>query len=177
MRCNGNKHKNVLYLNNEEEETPLHLCYSCLNTKQLWHKLRQYFSQFINISHSIPKSFILEIFDNNQHSELINHLLLIFKLYIYSARNTKQLNFDILKITIKKIKEIEKKLNSSNKLKLLKKWHPIGYMIGWYSVQNEKGEGQNQVILSCFLIYYTFLVCLLFLGFFCLKRILDLKLS
>ena len=137
---------NVLYLNkmlfrfrkvdsplcsycNEEEETPLHLFHSCLKTKQLWSKLRQYLAQFINISHSTPQSSILGIFDNNQHSELINHLLLIFKFHIYSARNTKQLNFDNLKITIKRIKNIEKELSSSNKLKLLKKWHPIDHMI------------------------------------------------
>ena len=137
---------NVLYLNNilfrfkkvdspfcsycnEEEETPLHLFHSCLKTKQLWNRLRQYFSQFINIPLSTPQSSILGIFDNNQHSELINHLLLIFKFYIYSARNTKQLSFDNLKITSKKIKEIEKELTSSNKLKLLKKWHPIDHMI------------------------------------------------
>ena len=136
---------NVLYLNDmlfrfkkvgsplcsycNEEETLLHLFYSCLITKQIWNKLRQYFSQFINIPHSTPHSSILGIFDNKQHSQLINHLLLIFKFYIHSARNTKQLNFDNLKITIKKIKEIEKELNSSNKLKLLKKWHPIDHMI------------------------------------------------
>ena len=51
----------------------------------------------------------------------MNYLLLIFKFYIYSARNTNQLNFHNLMITIKKIKEIEKELTSSNKLKLLKK--------------------------------------------------------
>ena len=105
----------------EEEETPLHLFDSCLKTKQLWNKLRQYFSQFINMTHSTPQSSVLGIFDNNQHSELINHLSLIFKFYVYSAKNTKQLEFDNLKITIKKIKEIEKELTSSNKLKLLKK--------------------------------------------------------
>ena len=73
---------------NEEEETLLHLFHSCLKTT-LWNKLRQYFLQFINILHSTPQSSILGILDNNQHSELINHLLLIFKFYIYSARNTK----------------------------------------------------------------------------------------
>ena len=104
---------------NEEEETLLHLFYSCLKTKQLWNKLRQYFSQFINIPHSTPRSFILGIFDI-QHSGLINNLLLIFKFYIYNARNTKQLKFDHLKIRIKKIKELKKELTSSNKLKLLK---------------------------------------------------------
>ena len=113
---------------NEEEEILFHLFHSCLKTKLL-NKLRQYFSQFINIPDSTPQSSILGIFDNNQHSELINHLLLIFKFYIYSARNTKQLNFDNLKITIKKIKEIEKELTSFNKRKLLKKWHPIDHMI------------------------------------------------
>ena len=114
---------------NEEEETPLHLFHSCLKTKQLWNKLRQYFSQFINIPRSTLQSSILEIFDNNQHLELINHLLLIFKFYIYSVRKTKQMNFDNLKITIKKIKEIEKELTSSNEGNLLKKWHPIDHMI------------------------------------------------
>ena len=91
---------------NEEEETLLHLFHSCIKTKKLWNKFRQYFSKFINIPHSTPQSSILGIFDNNQHSDLINHLLLIFRFYIYSARNTKQLNFDNLMITINKIKEI-----------------------------------------------------------------------
>ena len=91
----------------EEEETLLHLFHSCLKTKQLWNKLRQYFSQFINIPHSTPQSSmssILGIFDNNQDSELISHLLLILKLYINSDRNTKPLSFDNWKITIKRIK-------------------------------------------------------------------------
>ena len=114
---------------NVEEETPLFLFHSCLKTNQLWNKLRQYLSQFMNIPHSIPQSPLLGIFDNNQHSELINHLSLNSKFCIYSARNTKQLNFDNLKITIKKIKEIEKELTNSNKRKLLKKWHPIDQMI------------------------------------------------
>ena len=113
---------------NEEEETPLHLFHSCLKTTQLWKKLRQYFSQFTNIPHSTTQSSIVGLFDNNQHSMPINHLLLIFKFYIYSARNTKQLNFNNLKITTKKMKELEKKLTSSNKLKLLKKWCPIDHI-------------------------------------------------
>ena len=129
---------------NEEEETPLNLFHSCLKTKQLWNKLRQYFSQFINIPQSTPQSSILEIFNNSQHSELINQLLLIFKFYIYSTRNTKRLNFDNLKI-ISKIKEIEKELPIFNKLqKLLNKWHPINCMTDWYSVQNGKGVGWGQ---------------------------------
>ena len=114
---------------NEEEETLVHLFHSCLKTKQLRNKLRQYLSQFINIPQSTPQSSIVGIFVNNQHSVLINHLLLIFKFYIYSAKNTKQLNFDNLKKTIKKIKELEKEVTGSNKMKLLKKWRPIDHII------------------------------------------------
>ena len=65
------------YCNEQEEETPLHLFQSCVKNKQLWNKLRQYLPQFINIQHSTPQSSIVEIFDNNQHSMLINYLLLI----------------------------------------------------------------------------------------------------
>ena len=50
---------------NEEEKTPLHLFHSCLKAKQLWNKLRQYLSKFINIPHSTPQSSIVGIFDNN----------------------------------------------------------------------------------------------------------------
>ena len=125
----------------KKKKLHFNLFHSRLKTKQLWNKLRQYFSQFTNIPHSPPQSSILEIFDNNQHSKLTNHLLLIFNFHIYSARNTKQLNFDNLKITTKKIKEIEKELASSNKLKLLKKWHSIDHIIDWYSIQNGKGVG------------------------------------
>ena len=114
---------------NEEKETLLHLFHSSLKTKQLWNKLRQYLSHFTNIPQSTSQSSRVGIFVNNQHSMLINHLLLIFKFYIYSARNTKQLNFDNLKITIKKIKELEKELTNFNKLRLLKKWCAIDHII------------------------------------------------
>ena len=53
---------------------------------------------------------------------LINELLLTLKFYIYSARNTKQLNFDNLKKTINKIKK-------QIKPKLLRELRPIDLII------------------------------------------------
>ena len=82
---------------NEEEETPFHLFHSCLKTNEFCNKLRQYLSQLIKIQHCAPQNSIAEIFDNNQPSALINHLLLISKFYIYSARNTEHLNFNNFK--------------------------------------------------------------------------------
>ena len=89
-----------------------------LKDQAIWDKLRQYLSQFVNVPHSTSQSSIVGILDNNQHLMLINELLLTLKFYIYSARNTKQLNFDNLKKTIKKSKELEKELTNSIKLKL-----------------------------------------------------------
>ena len=89
------------------------------------------------------------IFDN-QHSMLINHLLLIFKFYIYSARNTKQLNFDNLKKIIKKTKELEKDQLGSHKLKLLNKWRPIDHIIDLYSFKREVGFPHFSLIFVCF---------------------------
>ena len=116
------------------------LPHSCLKAKQLWNKFRQYLSHFINIPHSSPQSSIVVILDNNQHWMLISHLLLIFKFYIYSARNTRQLNFNNLKRTIKKnkIKELKKELTGCNKLKLLKEWCPVDHIIDWCFFQNKR---------------------------------------
>ena len=166
---------NVLYLNNmlfrfkkvdsplfshcnEERETLIHLFHSCLKTKQFWKKLRQHLSQFINIPHSAPQSSIVGIFQNNQHSVLMNHVLLIYKFYIYSARNTKQLKFDNLKKTIKKIKVLEKELTGSNKLNFLNKWCPIDHIIDWHSILSKKGERVGVINL----ISYLFLFALFF---------------
>ena len=124
----------------------------------MWDKLRQYLSQFINIPGSTPQSSIVLILDNNQHSVLINHLLLIFKFYIFSARNTKQLNFDNLKKAIKKIKELEKELTGSNKLRLLNKWHPINDITDWYSIQSKKGDRLGVINFISRLFLFVFLV-------------------
>ena len=61
----------------EEEKTLLHLFHSCSNLKQLPIKLTHYLSQFINIPVSSRQSYIVGLFDYNQHSFLMDHLLLI----------------------------------------------------------------------------------------------------
>ena len=86
-----------------------------MKKKLLWDKLRQYLSQFINIPHFTPQSSIVGIFDNNQHSLLINYFLPILKFYFYSARNTKQVKFDNLKKILTKIKDPEKALEKDLK--------------------------------------------------------------
>ena len=49
----------------------------------------------------------------NEHL-ILNHFLLIFKMYIYNARTTGYLNISHLLIYIKGIKDTEKKLCENN---------------------------------------------------------------
>ena len=120
------------------------------------------------------RNIIQGIFDKNQHSELIDHLWITFKFNVCSARNTKQLNFDNLRITIKKIKEIEKELTSPNKLMLLKKWHFINHTTYWYSIQNEKGGGGSEEFHFVFFFFIIYLFIYLFCCFVCWIKIFFL---
>ena len=133
---------NVLYLNkmlhkfkkiesplcsycNMESETPLHLFYSCPKTKELWHQLSDFLSQDLHSPHFTPQSSIIGLYENRyQHLLLINHSILIFKFYIYNARNSRKLVFQRLITNIKKVREIEKNI-ISNYLKFEHKWRPL----------------------------------------------------
>ena len=62
--------------------------------------------------------------DTNENL-ILNHLLLIFKMYIYNARTTGYLNVSHLLINIKSIKDIEKTLcenDAKRRKKFIKKW-------------------------------------------------------
>ena len=117
---------NVLYLNqklflfrnvfsplcsfcNREEETILHNFYSCIFTKALWNDLKSSVEGFLQLPNLTPQSTMFGFLDINTNVYLIsNHLLLIFKFYVYKARSIKEVNFNILKRKIKKVQETEK---------------------------------------------------------------------
>ena len=59
---------------------------------------------------------------------MLNHFLLIFKMYIYNARTTAYLNISHLLICIKGINDTEKKLcdnNAKRRKKFNKKWKNV----------------------------------------------------
>ena len=110
---------------NMESETPLHLFYSCPKTKELWHQLSDFLSQDLYLPHFMPQRSIIRLYENRyQHLLLINHLILIFKFYIYNARNSRKLVFQRLITNIKKVRETEKNI-TSNYLKFEHKWCPL----------------------------------------------------
>ena len=140
---------NILYLNkklhifgiksfslcsfcNLYDETPFHIFYECDRVKFLWSELVQCFQNTLILPTLTPQTAILGILDsvsNNSFFEnnkiLINHILLIFKLYVYKSREKKFININNLIAEIRKVKRIEKEIALNNSMKTTafrKKW-------------------------------------------------------
>ena len=83
----------------------------------------------ITLPHLIPQSAIFGFLDiSNKDYLIVNHLLLLFKYYIYNVRDWKRLVFEALMRNILSIYDIEKNLADQDlhkKIKLLKKWYPV----------------------------------------------------
>ena len=111
------------------DETTTHLFYDCLIVKELWNQLKSIPSNKLIFPTYTPQSAIFGFWDFYKNEHLVlNHLLLIFKMYIYNARTTGYLNISHLLIYIKSIKDTEKKLCESNakrRKKFNKKWKNV----------------------------------------------------
>ena len=85
------------------EETPLHLFYNCIKTKLLWDQLKDFISnETLSFPSLTPQSAILGHIDLSDDYLLINHIILIYKFYIYNSRNRGYLNIEHLKANIDK---------------------------------------------------------------------------
>ena len=141
---------NILYLNkklhifgikssplcsfcNLYDETPCHIFYECDRVKFLWLELVQCFQNTLILPTLTPQTAILGILDSVSNDSffennkiLINHILLIFKLYVYKSREKKFINLNNLMAEIRKIKRTEKEIALNNATKTTafrKKWH------------------------------------------------------
>ena len=94
---------------NTNDETPIHLFCECNSTKSLWLQLNSHFHSDLKSPELTPQTAILGIFnDSVSNIHLINHILLLFKLYIYKSRNKHRLNINELLANILNIKKLEK---------------------------------------------------------------------
>ena len=87
----------------------MHLFLECNSTKSLWLQLNWHFHSDLRFPILTPQTSILDIFnDSVSNIHLINHILLLFKLYIYKSRNKHQLSMNELLANILNIKKLEK---------------------------------------------------------------------
>ena len=94
-----------------EEETPMHLLYSCNHTQILWERLRYCIQNNLDLPSLTSLSAILGFTDSElENFIIINHLLLIFKYYVFKSRSNKHISFLQLKTDIIKVKKLLKKI-------------------------------------------------------------------
>ena len=79
----------------------MHPFYDCLIVKKLLNQLKSILSSNLNFPISTPQSTIFRFWDLDMDEHLIlNHLLLIFKMYIYNGRTTGYLNISHLLVLL-----------------------------------------------------------------------------
>ena len=113
---------------NVKEETPYHLFYECSHTISLWNQLRHFLSNSLNIPLLTPQSAIFGFINQKENFLIINHLLFIFKFYIYNSRSSSKLNIEYLKTIIYKTRNIELEVSKTETIrnqKYINKWQPI----------------------------------------------------
>ena len=111
---------------NTNDETPIHLFCECNSTKSLWLQLNRHFHSELKFRELTPQTAIVGIFnDSVSNIHLINHILLLFKLYIYKSENKHRLNIHELLANTLNIKKLEKVTAFRNGKKVAaynKKW-------------------------------------------------------
>ena len=102
---------------NSEYETPIHLFYSRNQTKSLWSKLQELLNSERLLPQNAPQIAFFCFPDNEEHFEIINHLPLIFKYYLFKVRDSRQVSLEGSKKNVIKIYNIEKQIcfNDSKK--------------------------------------------------------------
>ena len=88
-------------------ETPIHLFSSCNSNKSLWLQLNRHFYSDLTFPELTCETAILGKFnvcESNIHP--LNHILFLFKLYIYKSRNKHGLNIHELLANILNIENV-----------------------------------------------------------------------
>ena len=117
-----------------ENETPIHLFHGCIKTNLLWYwyKLKKSLKTKIDLPVNTPQSAIFGFLNYENNSDINNHLILIFKYYLFNSRDQKKLSLEVLKKKIVKIYNIEKQIclnNFKKTRKFRKKWEIIGHLL------------------------------------------------
>ena len=72
---------------NSNDETPIHLFCECSSTKSLWLQLNRHFHSDLKFPELTPQTAILGMLnDSVSNIHLINHILLLFKLYLQISK-------------------------------------------------------------------------------------------
>ena len=88
----------------------------CRKSFILQRQIQEFLSTALDLPSISPQSVIFGFLDDTlEHKLLINRMLQIFKNYVYKAGENKDLNFNILKNYLTKIRRLEANLKANDK--------------------------------------------------------------
>ena len=127
----GKSETNLCSFCNNAIENPTHLFSQCPRVIRLWVELKEILSPYLSLHDLHAQSALLGFFDDSQTKLLLNHLLLIFKMYVYNSRSKLTLRLNELMENIRGIAKLELlsleffQLNNNYALK----WNPINTIL------------------------------------------------
>ena len=101
--------------------------------EKLWTDIKQSLIPHLALPNLDAKNRIFGFIDNDSFSVVENHILLLYKRYIYDCRlNKRSTNFLGFENLISIIKQIEEKVSRKRNTmaKHFQKWEPISVMLG-----------------------------------------------
>ena len=97
---------------NTLEETPIHIFFDCIHVKFIRYRLRTKFQNDFILLSLTPQTATLGLYnETNNNDYLLNHILLVFKYYIYISRKKRTLNIDIIIANLIKVKKRRKQIS------------------------------------------------------------------
>ena len=112
----------------KEVETIFYLFLRCEISARLWTETQKCNSPTIRLPHPSDKIVYLEWFSNDTQTILINHILLLYKYFLYSRRNNKgKVYFSAFKLYIRYVMKIEESIEKTKKnlTAHFSKWDPL----------------------------------------------------
>ena len=120
------------FCRNVDEDTT-HLFSDCRETTSLWGQLQTALSPSLSLPALCASHALLGFYEDfSRHSNLVNHLLLIFKMHVYMKRNSRSLSVTSLLSEIKEIANLEINFSTpstTSNIKYLNKWRPINDLV------------------------------------------------
>ena len=113
----GRKNTALCSFCNTLEVTPIHIFYCCIHVKSLWEKLQSKFQDDIILPSLTQPAAILGLTNETNIYNLLNHILLSFKHYVYRLREKHIFNIDILIDNSIEIKKKEKQISLASNIK------------------------------------------------------------
>ena len=136
--------------------------------KELWNCLCDVFKDYVSLPNLSPQSATLGFTSNIENSILINHIVLLFKYYVYKSRKDRNINILPFINFLTRVYDTEKAL-SIKKKNLTEKWAPTAAFFDAFTKQlkfqsiKRAGNYKTNFFCSLFFLLFWFILGVFFI--------------